>query len=671
LAIKSIKSKPSSAWLSFFIGVSIIAIILLNELGFAVFLNLGVSAAAAPFMDYRDTVFFRELNAYNFVTLSSMVAEPADKESLESSRQVLEQEGPNIKYYAINSDTGQLETNMDGKQPLAKPDQMPDLPAGYSYYWYYDGKQVRVVDHGKSIDVLRLDSTHYYIINHLNTYSPRNRVLLAVKDNLAANPYGKSKYYETERFLTLVGWAYAILGALGLALWVYAIKSRQQKREFDRVLASWAGQVWLEVKLLISVLALALLVIVPRNFIWGSGDVLPLKLLIYTLCSLIMVLCGWWLYLMAVELIVNRQGFISHNLLAFIIKCYRNFEKKYDWQKAMLSRVYALLFTETILALASVIFLIAAINSGSLALAFIAVLLAAAGIYFIYRYIHRYRQTIDDLGKVVDHIELIKNGDIQAHLELAADADMQPAAQNLNAIQQGVGLAVAERMKSERMKMELITNVSHDLKTPLTSIISYTDLLSREEGLPEHVNNYIGIMRQKAERLKNLIQDLFDLSKASSDSFAMEIERIDLARLLRQTLADMEEQINASNLTFRVSIPDDPVYIISDGKKLYRVWENLINNSLKYSLPGSRVFVDLTADQQGSLATIKNTANYEMNFSAEEILQRFVRGDESRSTEGSGLGLSIAQSFAQICGAQFSIRIDGDQFKVQLSFNQL
>ena len=130
----------------------------------------------------------------------------------------------------------------------------------------------------------------------------------------------------------------------------------------------------------------------------------------------------------------------------------------------------------------------------------------------------------------------------------------------------------------------------------------------------------------------------------------------------------MEEAINASGLTFRLNVPDEPVYILNDGKKLYRVWENLITNALKYSLTGSRVFIDLTVDEEGALATIKNTANYEMNFTEEEILQRFVRGDESRTTEGSGLGLSIAQSFTQICGGQFSIKIDGDLFKVELFF---
>ena len=228
--------------------------------------------------------------------------------------------------------------------------------------------------------------------------------------------------------------------------------------------------------------------------------------------------------------------------------------------------------------------------------------------------------------------------------------------------------AAEDKLKSERMKVELITNISHDLKTPLTSIISYVDLLSKEEGLPEHVKDFIKILATKSERLKILIQDLFDLSKATSGNMELHIERLDLGKLIEQTLGDLNEQISASPLTFRVNIPDEPVFIKSDGKKLYRVFLNLFQNALKYSLAGSRVYVDLVTDSDKAVVIIKNTSNYEMNFSGEEIVERFVRGDKARSSEGSGLGLAIAQSFTQACGGSFDIEIDGDLFKVILSF---
>jgi len=253
-------------------------------------------------------------------------------------------------------------------------------------------------------------------------------------------------------------------------------------------------------------------------------------------------------------------------------------------------------------------------------------------------------------------------------LYLNPDADLYVLQENLNQIQEGISRATEERLKSERMKVELITNVSHDLKTPLTSIISYVDLLSKEEGLPGHVNDYIKILARKSDRLKILIQDLFDLSKATSGNMELYMERLDLGKLIEQTLADLEEQVSQSPLTFRLNIPDYPIFISSDGKKLYRVFLNLFQNALKYSLAGSRVYVDLVVNDGKAIVTIKNTANYEMNFDEREIIERFVRGDKSRSGEGSGLGLAIVQSFTQACGGSFDVKVDGDLFKVILSF---
>lgn len=218
------------------------------------------------------------------------------------------------------------------------------------------------------------------------------------------------------------------------------------------------------------------------------------------------------------------------------------------------------------------------------------------------------------------------------------------------------------------MKLDLITNVAHDLKTPLTSIVSYADLLATESDLPEQAREYAGVLLQKAERLKILIQDLFDLSRATSGNMELQMEPLDLGKLIHQTLGDLSEEIAASPLTFRTNLPERPVIIESDGRKLYRVFLNLFTNALKYSLPGSRVYVELAIKGDRAVAAVKNTASAEMDFDSEEILERFVRGDRARSTEGSGLGLSIAQSFTHACGGRFAVTIDGDLFKVTVDF---
>jgi len=235
-------------------------------------------------------------------------------------------------------------------------------------------------------------------------------------------------------------------------------------------------------------------------------------------------------------------------------------------------------------------------------------------------------------------------------------------------IDKGIEESLEVQMKSERMKIALITNVSHDLKTPLTSIISYVDLLSKEEGLPDTAIDYVKILQIKSDRLKNIVTDLFELAKSTSGNIALEEEVIDLKRLMEQTLADMEDKVKVSELQFKTSLPDSPVVIKSDGKKLYRVFQNIIDNALKYSLKNTRVYINLEKVNQSVVITFKNIAAYEMNFTQEEILQRFYRGDQSRTTEGSGLGLSIAESFTNNCGGKLSVEIDGDVFKVSITF---
>lgn len=228
--------------------------------------------------------------------------------------------------------------------------------------------------------------------------------------------------------------------------------------------------------------------------------------------------------------------------------------------------------------------------------------------------------------------------------------------------------SLKSQMKSENTKTALITNVSHDLKTPLTSIITYVDLLGKEEDLSETSKDYIKIIAGKAERLNHIVSDLFDLSKSVSGNIPMELDILDLKTLMEQTLADMKEPIEGSGHGLKIDLGQDTVNIFSDGKKLYRVFQNIIDNALKYSLAGSRIFIDLTSEGDKAAVTVKNTAGYEMNFTEEEILQRFTRGDESRTGEGSGLGLSIAESFTQSCGGTFKLKIDGDQFKVTVQF---
>ena len=239
-------------------------------------------------------------------------------------------------------------------------------------------------------------------------------------------------------------------------------------------------------------------------------------------------------------------------------------------------------------------------------------------------------------------------------------------AEDLGSLGDGMQAALQNEVRAERMKSELITNVSHDLKTPLTSILSYSDLLSQLELTPEEANDYAKIIHQKSLRLKNLTSDLFDISKVQSGVEQMVCERLDAVTLVRQALAEQEAQ--NSGLVLKVTLPERELPIWADGRKMSRVLENLIGNCVKYAMKGTRVFVSLDERDGKAVFEVKNTANYEMDFAADEITERFVRGDAARSTEGSGLGLAIAKSYTEACGGTFEVEVDGDQFKVRISF---
>ena len=199
-------------------------------------------------------------------------------------------------------------------------------------------------------------------------------------------------------------------------------------------------------------------------------------------------------------------------------------------------------------------------------------------------------------------------------------------------------------------------------------MIGCIDLLKQAEDIPKEAQDYVNLLSSKAERLGGMIQDVFDMAKAAS-GHELQMERLDMARLLRQTAADMQDRMKASGLNYRMKIEDRELPFLGDSKKMYRVYQNLIENTLKYSMAGSRVYVEVSEHDKKIRTSIKNTSDCEMDFSAEEIMERFTRGDKSRSTEGNGLGLSIAQSFTEACGGSFQVTLDGDLFRVDTVFS--
>ena len=275
---------------------------------------------------------------------------------------------------------------------------------------------------------------------------------------------------------------------------------------------------------------------------------------------------------------------------------------------------------------------------------------------------------IDGFDRVVDALKRLRGGDLTYKLTDMPAGVFAAMADDINSLGDGMQLALQNEVRAERMKSELITNVSHDLKTPLTSILNYSDLLCQEHLTPEEANDYAKIIHQKGLRLKNLTSDLFDISKVQSGAEQIVCERLDACTLVQQALGEQDKAIGDGGLTLKVDMPDHEVPVWADGKKMSRVMENLIGNCVKYAMPGTRVFLSVVEREGSAVIELKNIANYAMDFDASEITERFVRGDAARSTEGSGLGLAIAKSYVEACGGSFAVSVDGDLFKVQITF---
>ncbi|QHJ70381.1 HAMP domain-containing sensor histidine kinase [Planococcus halotolerans] len=275
------------------------------------------------------------------------------------------------------------------------------------------------------------------------------------------------------------------------------------------------------------------------------------------------------------------------------------------------------------------------------------------------------------LNVLMNSTQAIADGSLNEQIPVKGKSPLAHHAIQLNRLKEGVRHSVSEQAKSERLKTELITNVSHDLRTPLTSIITYTDLMKTPDLSTEDRMTYADILDRKSQRLKTLIEDLFEVSKMASGNMELHHQRVDFTQLMTQAFAEHAEDISSSGLDFRISTPEQPVYIMADGQKWWRVLDNLIMNAIKYALPGTRVFANLKETDGQAEFIMKNVTRFELGENTDELFERFKRGDVARQTEGSGLGLAIAQSIVDLHGGSMKIEVDGDLFKVTVSLRSI
>lgn len=271
------------------------------------------------------------------------------------------------------------------------------------------------------------------------------------------------------------------------------------------------------------------------------------------------------------------------------------------------------------------------------------------------------------MRKLQDACGRIADGELDYRLDTGTmQGDFRRHGEDLNRIGSGLSKAVEERLRSERLKTELITNVSHDLKTPLTSIVNYADLLGKVEGLPPEAVQYVEVLQRQSARLKKLTEDLVEASKASTGSLPVTITDVNLCELLLQVEGEYEERFTQAGLAPVLQLPEPPLYARGDGRYLWRILDNLMSNVRKYALAGTRVYIQAGEQEGGVIFSVKNISRDQLTISAEGLTERFVRGDSSRNTEGSGLGLSIAISLAQLMGGRLTVTVDGDLFKAEV-----
>ena len=617
--------------------------------------------------------------------------QPADNKAAADEAHEMLKECKNLLYTIVYDDEI-LYSNADG---MALDGEKGELPDGYNFLLYFDGEKVTIKKNGKDLNIYgdgqyRNDGG-WFVPGYKNfpvdeKYGKARITIAAIDDpqlyTVAFYGDGYGYYDGGNRLYQIVqdmqetrdemGSFCFTLAAAAIFLLVSRI-FRKEKRQADRKLAFFTGKLWYEVKVLIFLIPAGFLVyqFIPmiNNVYYGGLNpdiyyeyalkrIIPLELVVF-----------WMLWLALNDACYNRHvwnnslcGRIRHSLA---VK-----QLQYPFQQRMLRRYRKIMLLSAFVIIILLVIIVAWVRgeySYWAALTVVAVIgivgVSAAEI----RYLMQLSREAQDMGDLVDQISAVREGDMEAPLYLPEDSDLHDAVTNLNEIQGGMKEAIKEQLQSERMKVELIANVSHDIKTPLTSIISYVELLKEEEGLPDHVKDYISILESKSQRLKTMVQDVFEVSKAASGELPVKLETIDFAKLLRQTMADMEEEIHSSCVTVRAQIPEEEEFIRADGQRLYRVFQNLIQNALKYSLDGSRVYIALKREDGMLTASVTNTSADELDGSI-DYTARFTRGDSSRTDGGSGLGLSIARSFTEACGGTFRIAIIADLFTAYVTF---
>lgn len=558
-----------------------------------------------------------------------------------------------INYIIIDEKTENLYTNIKSSDYIKEIQEMKNK----KNFWNYEGGKITT-----NIDSINQDNAKYIIASYSQNYLEGVKVYSSFDEE--AYGYSNSYYIQNavyEMFKNnqnLPVYLIPITSVLLLAMIVYLVWAIGHEKGKDEIQLSGIDKVPYEI--LITIIFFALGIFISLG-VASVETIIPQKMLIPLI--IISYLGSYGSLAVGTATTIKRLKAKSF---------WRSFlmYKIYEWAKGKVKKIFKVvsdknsskrkitIFYWGFIIVSGLIFLATASGVGVLLLLVFWVL--------VYILMLKYIEKVDKINQALKEIY---EGNPNVHLEKEElTGVLKQMAEYINDIAGGFTNAIEQSLKSERLKTELITNVSHDIKTPLTSIINYVDLLKQEDIKDEKIKQYIDILNQKSLRLKKLIEDLVEASKVSSGNVKLNIEVIDLKELLAQTIGEFEDRFENKNLKIDIEIPDEEVKIKADNRYMYRVIENLFSNITKYSIDNSRVYISLTKQNDKIKLEIKNISKDKLNISPDELMQRFVRGDKSRYTEGSGLGLSIAKSLTEMQGGKFDINIDGDLFKVIIEY---
>ena len=558
-----------------------------------------------------------------------------------------------INYIIIDEKTENLYTNIKSSDYIKEIQEMKNK----KNFWNYEGGKITT-----NIDSINQDNAKYIIASYSQNYLEGVKVYSSFDEE--AYGYSNSYYIQNTVYEMFKNnqnspvYLIPITSVLLLAMIVYLVWAIGHEKGKDEIQLSGIDKVPYEI--LITIIFFALGIFVSLG-VASVETIIPQKMLIPLI--VISYLGSYGSLAVGTATTIKRLKAKSF---------WRSFlmYKIYAWAKEKVKKLFNVvsdknsskrkitIFYWGFIIVSGLIFLATASGVG--------VLLLLVFWVFVYILMLKYIEKVDKINQALKEIY---EGNPNVHLEKEElTGVLKQMAEYINDIAGGFTNAIEQSLKSERLKTELITNVSHDIKTPLTSIINYVDLLKQEDIKDEKIKQYIDILNQKSLRLKKLIEDLVEASKVSSGNVKLNIEVIDLKELLAQTIGEFEDRFENKNLKIDIEIPDEEVKIKADNRYMYRVIENLFSNITKYSIDNSRVYISLTKQNDKIKLEIKNISKDKLNISPDELMQRFVRGDKSRYTEGSGLGLSIAKSLTEMQGGKFDINIDGDLFKVIIEY---